>query len=530
MLVYSSALEIQGQASHTVLLHVVKEWVRQELNRDLDPQTELRTDGTYQAASRNRSELTIAATKSGTPELISWVITTNKPRERTTLELEVSGRLETDTAYITCNVSLASSAQSTRKKSFVRKPEFLDLLERFVRRTPTVRFSSKHLQDAAKRVSNPEDCSDIRDRVADLEREVPVILLSQKEGGGYSIDPAKLQSNVAGLALVYYLTPTDLLDQLKLANIVSPQLQPWDGTIHLIDTRRSGSPVLRVIDIESDQLEQLDDEAERIERVLSLVVERTIAKNTSNRISFQSVQSAAALRQLSTVRSTINEEHRPFVELADSYKADCERLTAELIATRRDLGALEQEIVSLKAENHALKAIGRRFEIRAADSSATFSPENAIDMIIQERKPTVSECLVLLKSVYPDRIVLLPSALDSAQDHIHFQETARFMNLLYKLGGEYYDILIEKGDSEARKVLGNGYAPTESDTTKGNPKAVRERTFHYNGQDITMFQHLKIGIKDSSIDSIRLYFEWDADTRKIVIGHCGRHLFLPKIK
>lgn len=39
-----------------------------------------------------------------------------------------------------------------------------------------------------------------------------------------------------------------------------------------------------------------------------------------------------------------------------------------------------------------------------------------------------------------------------------------------------------------------------------------------------MWKHLKIGVKDSITETWRCHFEFDADEKKVVIGHCGRHL------
>ena len=40
----------------------------------------------------------------------------------------------------------------------------------------------------------------------------------------------------------------------------------------------------------------------------------------------------------------------------------------------------------------------------------------------------------------------------------------------------------------------------------------------------TMEQHLKIGIAADTSRTLRCYFAWLADERKLVIGHCGEHL------
>ena len=41
---------------------------------------------------------------------------------------------------------------------------------------------------------------------------------------------------------------------------------------------------------------------------------------------------------------------------------------------------------------------------------------------------------------------------------------------------------------------------------------------------ILMEKHLKYGVKDSLAETLRVHFEWLADEKKLVIGHCGKHL------
>ena len=42
-----------------------------------------------------------------------------------------------------------------------------------------------------------------------------------------------------------------------------------------------------------------------------------------------------------------------------------------------------------------------------------------------------------------------------------------------------------------------------------------------------MWQHLKIGAKDSENHTLRVHFCWDEELNQVVIGHCGKHLFNP---
>jgi hypothetical protein len=44
------------------------------------------------------------------------------------------------------------------------------------------------------------------------------------------------------------------------------------------------------------------------------------------------------------------------------------------------------------------------------------------------------------------------------------------------------------------------------------------------GKQIEMLKHLRIGVKDSAAETLRIHFHWDAKDQRIVIGHCGKHL------
>jgi hypothetical protein len=83
-------------------------------------------------------------------------------------------------------------------------------------------------------------------------------------------------------------------------------------------------------------------------------------------------------------------------------------------------------------------------------------------------------------------------------------------------------------DRIAGQVFGSSsYAPRESTTTEDNPKARRARTFVYGDKKLVMWQHLKIGVKESENRTLRIHFNWDDDLAQVVIGHCGRHLHKP---
>jgi hypothetical protein len=96
--------------------------------------------------------------------------------------------------------------------------------------------------------------------------------------------------------------------------------------------------------------------------------------------------------------------------------------------------------------------------------------------------------------------------------------------MLRRLVTEYRSKLLEGGDNEARKVFGKSeYAAKESETVMGNKAMRRQRTFEYEGEQVEMFRHLKIGFDDNVAKTIRVHFYWHPEREKIVIGYCGKH-------
>jgi hypothetical protein len=136
------------------------------------------------------------------------------------------------------------------------------------------------------------------------------------------------------------------------------------------------------------------------------------------------------------------------------------------------------------------------------------------------------QSLTLISNLFPNRLEILPSAWNSAKDAKSFKHRKELLELLWILGTEYWGGLNNgRSDAEVRSVFGNHYAATESEQVEKNRRARLRRTFDYHGRQVEMMKHLKIGFKQSPSETLRVHFEWDAEARKIVIGHCGKHLY-----
>jgi hypothetical protein len=138
---------------------------------------------------------------------------------------------------------------------------------------------------------------------------------------------------------------------------------------------------------------------------------------------------------------------------------------------------------------------------------------------------SLEDAVLIVQALYGDRIVFLPSALQSAREAVSFQKADKALDLMLILVEEYWRAYQRGGDAEGKKVFpGETFAPRESETVEGRKEARERRTFVYQGRPMVMWKHLKIGFKDSVAETWRLHFDTDRATGKIVVGHCGKHL------
>ena len=140
------------------------------------------------------------------------------------------------------------------------------------------------------------------------------------------------------------------------------------------------------------------------------------------------------------------------------------------------------------------------------------------------------QCLELVsEQLCSGHLLVLESAWGSADQVKGFEHGDQLFELLWLLATGYREQkLAGAPDRIAGQVFGSkNYAARESESIERNPKSKRDRTFSYQGKTVEMWQHLKIGAKDSENHTLRVHFCWDEELSQVVIGHCGKHLFNP---
>jgi hypothetical protein len=302
-----------------------------------------------------------------------------------------------------------------------------------------------------------------------------------------------------------------------------------------------------------DQIEDMLNDGRNPEvEILSTVTHRLNLPQSWQRITTYTVADAKFRRQLEAIvqraRESQQKQRKSHEIKLDQVKRELADKSAELTEflelTNHEREAKNNEINSLRSESSVAREMAEGLSDQVRELEAA---NDAMKYALQERKPTipkgdsaargevaaslalgitsVEDMLRVVGKLYPDRVVILESAYSSAKASHAFRNPERALKLLLDLASKYWEVLrAGKGDGEARKVFGTSYAAGETEIL--SKEGMRRRTFQYKSSSVSMLKHLKIGVKDAPAETLRIHFEWFADEKKIVIGHCGRHLKL----
>lgn len=302
--------------------------------------------------------------------------------------------------------------------------------------------------------------------------------------------PVPEPSNVMALPKTFTTQcPLEVANEEEVGVLVPSSLRHVGGTL-------DGSPVGEIAKVAEEKAPE-----EPVKPIVENEVEAEEEKGNERTISFESGASGSD--------AALWEEIEALENRVKHWQAECEAARTALFEANERTRRVEEAFLS--------KANGTQSDEGSHVLARLLVNPNA--------RVTLSEALTTASSLYPEKMVVLPSAYESAEklDDVSTRG-GRLLKLLIKLGSEYYEALAGKGDSEARHVFSpSEYSACESETVRWGGLG-RLREFSYNGTQIRMEQHLKIGVAADTSKTLRCYFAWLADERRIVIGHCGEHL------
>ena len=364
-------------------------------------------------------------------------------------------------------------------------------------------------------------------------REHPLVLISPDSDGQYAVEPQRLCSILLGLAQVVQIP--EEADTYEIQRIIGQRYSAYGGAINVVyPGRQTQSGIYYRTNLYLPQrLAEIEETGGRIEsEILSAVTHQTNLPNSWKHTSIDSITRAILRDRLGRVaaKSSYSEELSIYEELlseAESQLTEKDReidnLRDAVQASDAESDKVQFEIESLK---HALSGQSITGGPQTANVSKTIEPIRSSIIALRKGNPSLEQMLNFTATLYPSRVAVLPTAISAAResDRGGFRFGVKAFDLLMKLAEDYYQEISQgKGDQHAKNVFGkNAFAAKEAESLSKNGRS--RRTFSYLSREIFMEKHLKLGVKDSLAETLRIHFEWISEEKMIVIGHCGKHL------
>lgn len=371
----------------------------------------------------------------------------------------------------------------------------------------------------------------------EVEREArsyPLVLISCPRDGQYAVEPERLRSVLAGLADV--VTVPDGVDTFVVEAVVGRRHMAFAGGVNIVFPVRRGvrEPFCDTVLLRAEAIDDLLHDGRALDsEVLGIITHRTNLPLSWRHVSPVKVDQAILHGRVAALLDKAKgsqhaDELAEYVELLEAADQDLLRKDADLKQSRLDFEAKEEEVRDLKEEIFNLNQTVSRLQANDGSAAAmeVVAPlrEQLLDAV--KTKLTLQKVLDLMGNLFPDRLVFLETATASAKeaDRNGSKLAEKACELLHTLATGYWNALSDgKGDQHAKSVFGkDAYAANEADALSSEGK--RLRTFHYCGQAFVMEKHLKHGVKDSKAETLRIHFEWLPAEKKLVVGHCGKHL------
>lgn len=184
------------------------------------------------------------------------------------------------------------------------------------------------------------------------------------------------------------------------------------------------------------------------------------------------------------------------------------------------------DIDGLRAEIARLRSDAEAWEEIATDQDRCYSDATArVAECLQAIPRDLADLLKLARSIWPDRIVVLPEAMDSAKSYDG--NLAEEWDIVRGAATALYGLLFEDDGCEGQVAdefqRRTGYELTfsESSATRARVDLMKMRERSYRGRTVDISAHIK---GRSQKNSFRLHFYIDRENELIVIGHAGCHM------
>lgn len=225
------------------------------------------------------------------------------------------------------------------------------------------------------------------------------------------------------------------------------------------------------------------------------------------------------------LRSRVESERQG--ECIERLRADAEAWEEIATDQKRSYSDATAKVDELTRTVQRLEGEKRALERKAAQCAAPSDDDGAarVAECLQSIPRDLTDLLKLARSIWPERIVVLPEAMDSAKSYDG--NLAEEWDIVRSTATALYGLLFEDDGCEGQVAdefqRRTGYELTfsESSATRARADLMKMRERSYGGRTVDISAHIK---GRSQKNTFRLHFYIDRENELIVIGHAGCHM------
>jgi len=347
------------------------------------------------------------------------------------------------------------------------------------------------------------------------ERRLPVVVISENEDGNTRIAPKTLGRQCAGAAHLVYLSSGA---SWQLTRTIGKRMSVFQGAVRLY-------------------MPGLTDENEdpyRHPLWLSSGGEALLREISSRVLPFEFLRSngASDFYRFSTIRDiverrnhSVGQTNLEFLKL-EIRELEEDRDTWRGLATSEQdrARALDAEIERLKAEFARVEAKNSALEYQLKNRSVVPKPETVPDRNLN----SYDDLEDWADEVLGEHVHIHASALKDCRKHGHERMLSKIESALLVIRDYLVPARRESGKElralADQKLNELGMEDTPCFVDREEAKQVPGYSVPYDGQTRVLFDHIKYGNGYDNANQIRIYYFWDEEKKRFVVGKMPTHL------
>ena len=370
----------------------------------------------------------------------------------------------------------------------------------------------------------PDAFPDLLALVSDPARRLPIVYISPSRGetGSFEpvIDPVRTADVLGPNALVYY---GDSEEAYRAMVTVFP------GGFGCYGGIRVYAPEPRFDDPDDQYRHRYlrnDFLAEYgTDRVLE-ILRRALAQDVHFYDTMFRLEDCRRMQEAARLRREQEAwRDRTETELLMSAEADIETIRKERDAQLYRNMELEDENQSLRDQLHTANVLADSYRDEARASG---DRKKALDELrsMAAYPESPQDIVSYFTRTFPDRIAFSKDGLASLKNCS--TKPSVLWDALYQMCTTLYDLYTSDErmnvDEEFSRRSTFSVSASSGTMTKKDNKLMQQYFTEFEGRRFSIESHLKSGSRESDPRFIRIYYAYDAETRRLIVGSCGQHL------